>query len=113
MSRPYRALDDLLRIPGALPRAGMYSPFRVGVAESFFSAGHDRIRQGAPTPRHFSILTFCQPFCALDRKPHKRYLTGDKCGNSGCAALLALQIPGRYGGVAGWSLVWHLPKVKV
>ena len=30
MSRPYRALDDLLRIPGALPRAGMYSPFRAG-----------------------------------------------------------------------------------
>ena len=28
MSRPYRALYELLRIPGALPRAGMYSPFR-------------------------------------------------------------------------------------
>ena len=32
MSRPYRALYDLLRIPGALPRAGMYSPFRAGRA---------------------------------------------------------------------------------
>jgi hypothetical protein len=32
MSRPYRALYELLRIPGALPRAGMYSPFRAGRA---------------------------------------------------------------------------------
>ena len=32
MSRPYRALYGFLRVPGALPRAGMCGPFRAGVA---------------------------------------------------------------------------------
>jgi len=52
MSRPYRALSDLLRIPGALPRAGMYSPFRAGRASRTGGYEPGRRRAAFMLPQH-------------------------------------------------------------